>query len=309
MRTTTFLVRLGVAALLLGEPALAAKCDLKAGLTVQQGREGLCGFNPSARSFRGTPAQQAECLTRAVGRGAAIGAPTLTAFLRERAGQPLNVSRARLTAYLAELDVDPARVGGPVADPVSARYFIIHDTSTPNCSDEDFSRQLCPARGIMPPNRDTAQWAAIAGFFGHPRPFPDRLAHAFTNRIGDSITEVAFSAHISTTKFEGCVDSGSKQGLFLGIENIQPRIGSPSVPAPGKKANDLIAPDPGFSAAQYRRLALLYVTASVRQGRWLIPAFHAVVDSRYADGHDDPQKFDMPAFSEAVKAHLDKLAP
>lgn len=307
MRVAKFRLGLAAAALLLGEPALAAKCTLKDGLTQQQGREGLCGFNPAARSFRGTPAQQAECLTRAVRRGAEIGAPTLTAFLRERAGQPTNVSRARLTAYLAELNVDPARLGGPIASPVPARYFIIHDTSTPNCSDENFSRQLCPARGILPPGRDTPQWAGLAKFFGHPKPFPNRLAHAFTNRTGDSITEVAFSAHISTTKFEGCVDPDSKQGLFLGIENIQPRIGSPAVPAAGKKANDLIAPDPGFAPAQYRRLALLYVTASVRHGRWLIPAFHAVIDSRYADGHDDPQNFDMPAFSDAVKGHLDKL--
>jgi len=308
MRTTTFLVRFGAAALLLGEPALAAKCTLKAGVTVQQGAEGLCGFNASSRSFRGSPAQQAECLTRAVGRGAAIGGPTLTAFLRERAGRPVDVSRARLAAYLAELNVDPADLGGPIAEPVSARYFIIHDTSTPNCSDEDFSRQLCPARGVMPPDRDTPRWAALAKFFGHPRPFPDRLAHAFTNRIGDSVTEVAFSAHIPTTKFEGCSDPAAKTGLFLGIENIQPRIGAPAVPAPGRKANDLVAPVPGFSAAQYRRLALLYVAASVRQGRWLIPAFHAVLDSRYADGHDDPQNFDMPAFSDAVKGHLDRLA-
>lgn len=308
MQATTFLLRLGAAALLLGEPALAANCTLKSGVTGQQGRGGLCGFDAATRSFRGTPAQQAECLTRAVGRGAAIGAPTLTPFLRERVGRNINVTRARLAAYLAELNVDPARLGGPIAEPVSARYFIIHDTSTPNCSDEDFSRQLCPARGIMPPNRDTPQWAALAKFFGHPKPFPNRLAHAFTNRIGDSVTEVAFSAHISTTKFEGCSDAAAKMGLFLGIENIQPRIGAPAVPAPGKKANDLIAPVPGFTAAQYRRLALLYVTASARQGRWLIPAFHAVVDSRYADGHDDPQNFDMSAFSDAVKGHLDDLA-
>lgn len=308
MPAANFLLRLGAAAFLLGEPALAVNCMLKQGITVQQGREGLCGFNPETRSFRGSPARQAECLTRAVGRGADIGAPTLTAFLRKRAGQPTNVSRGRLAAYLAELNVDPARLGGPIAEPVSARYFIIHDTSMPNCSEEGFDTQLCPARGVMPPDRDTPQWAALAKFFGHPKPFPDRLAHVFTNRIGDSITEVPFSAHISTTKFEGCADAGAKTGLFIGIENIQPRIGAPAVPAPGKKANDLIAPVPGFTPAQYRRLALLYVAASVRQGHWLIPAFHAVVDSRYADGHDDPQNFDMPAFSDAVKGHVEKLA-
>ena len=38
--------------------------------------------------------------------------------------------------------------------------------------------------------------------------------------------------------------------------------------------NDSIAPEPGFSAAQLGRLALLYV-GSVRRGKWLIPAFTA----------------------------------
>jgi hypothetical protein len=307
MRTTSFLAGLGAATFLLGNPALAVNCTLKGGVTAQQGREGLCGFDAATRSFRGSPAGQAECLTRAVKRGAEIGAPTLPAFLGERVGRPTGVSRTRLAAYLAELGVDPARLGGPIADPVPARYFIIHDTSMPNCSEEDFSARLCPARGIMPPDRDTAAWAAVAAFFGHPKPFPDRLAHVFTDRVGDSVTEVPFSEHITTTKFEGCSDPEAKRGLFLGIENIQPRIGLPAVPAAGKRANDLVAPVPGFAPAQYRRLALLYVAASVRQGRWLVPAFHAVIDSLYADGHDDPQNFDMRAFSAAVKAHLEAL--
>jgi hypothetical protein len=54
-------------------------------------------------------------------------------------------------------------------------------------------------------------------------------------------------------------------------------------------------------------LALLYLTASVRRGRWLIPAFHAVLDARFLEGHDDPQHFDMRAFSRAVERHLARL--
>jgi hypothetical protein len=52
---------------------------------------------------------------------------------------------------------------------------------------------------------------------------------------------------------------------------------------------------------------LLYVVASIRRGRWLIPAFHAVLDGYFAQGHDDPQKFDMRAFSRAVKRHAERL--
>ena len=57
---------------------------------------------------------------------------------------------------------------------------------------------------------------------------------------------------------------------------------------------------PGFTAAQYDRLALLYILASVRGGRWLIPGFHAVIDSGIPDAHDDPQNFDMAAWEAAL---------
>ncbi len=82
------------------------------------------------------------------------------------------------------------------------------------------------------------------------------------------------------------------KGLFLHIENVQPRVGEPAVPPVGREANDLIAPDPGFTAAQYKRLALIYIAASVRRGEWLIPGFHAVIDSGISGAHDDPQNFD-----------------
>ena len=95
--------------------------------------------------------------------------------------------------------------------------------------------------------------------------------------------------------------------LFVAVENIQPRIGEPAIRPPKVKPNDRIAPTPGFTPRQYERLALAYVVASIRRGRWMIPAFHAVVDARYAGGHDDPQNFDMQAFSDAVKRHLDRL--
>ena len=49
----------------------------------------------------------------------------------------------------------------------------------------------------------------------------------------------------------------------------------------GARGGDSRSPDPAFSPAQYDRLALLYTIASVRAGRWLIPAFHAALDAEY----------------------------
>jgi hypothetical protein len=68
----------------------------------------------------------------------------------------------------------------------------------------------------------------------------------------------------------------------------------------GGRGNDGLAPDPGFTPAQYDRLALLYIAASVRKGTWLIPAFHAVLDTGFANGHDDPQNFSLADWSASL---------
>lgn len=289
------------AAFALAGPAQALNCALRPEITPQEGAAGLCGYDVAARRFAGAPAEQAACLTRKVGKGRVLGGATLTRFLRERIGGDPGVGRGRLADYARALGVDVGReLGGDPMTPVTADYFIIHDTSTPNCSEPGWSATLCPVAGALPKARDTAAWAAELGYLGHPKPAPDRLAHAWTNRVGGSITEVTFDLPLRSTKFESCLDTPAKAALFLAVENTQPRVRDPKGPA----GNDFLAPRPGFTRAQYDRLALLYVAASVRRGRWLVPAFHAVLDSYFLEGHDDPQNFDMRAFSRAVRRHL-----
>lgn len=295
---------LAAAALVAADPALALNCALKEGVTPEQAAAGLCGYSVAARRFAGTPAEQAACLTRKVSPGGAIGGPTLTGFLRSLMGHEPEISRGRVVDYARALGIDAEKeLGGDPLTPVTADYFIIHDTSTPNCSEPGWSKTLCPVAGELPKARDTVPWAAELGFLGHPKPAPDRLAHAWTNRVGGSITEVTFDLPLRSTKFESCLDTPAKAGLFLAVENTQPRAADPALGRP----NDTIAPEPGFTRAQYDRLALLYIAASARRGGWLIPAFHAVLDARFADGHDDPQHFSMRAFSRAVERHLRAL--
>ena len=93
------------------------------------------------------------------------------------------------------------------------------------------------------------------------------------------------------------------KGLFLHNEMIQPRR---SAPGRGRR-NDARSPDPAFTAAQYDRLALLYVIASVRAERWLIPAFHAAIDAQIANGHDDPLNFDVDSFARGLEGVITKL--
>ena len=283
--------------------ASGADCSLRAGVTPMEARSGTCGFDAAARSFQGTPAEQARCLTRHVGRGATLGDPTLAQSFTDLLPRPVGADATGLRGHLAALGANETDLGGPLGRPVVAAYFIIHDTSTPNCSDRAVPRNSCPVLGELPAARDMAAWRDHVTFQGHPKLAPNRIANVFVNRVGGSITEVDFADAFYTAKFEQCVKADAKRGLFVGVENIQPRIGSPAVPQVGKKANDLVAPTPGFTPAQYDRLALAYVVASVRRGAWLIPAFHAVLDARYRQGHDDPQNFDMAAFAAAVERH------
>jgi hypothetical protein len=67
-------------------------------------------------------------------------------------------------------------------------------------------------------------------------------------------------------------------------------------------SNDAQSPNPAFTPAQYDRLALLYVIASVRSQHWLIPAYHASLDADIPNGHDDPLNFDPESFAESIEA-------
>ncbi len=99
------------------------------------------------------------------------------------------------------------------------------------------------------------------------------------------------------TKLEQQIGTLSR-GMFLHIENVQPRRKHPSQP-------DGNAPTPGFSTTQYDRLALLYLMASMRAQTGLVPAFHAAIDQGLSDGHDDPQNFSLEDFDAA----LGRLSP
>jgi hypothetical protein len=89
-------------------------------------------------------------------------------------------------------------------------------------------------------------------------------------------------------------------GRFLHTELVQPRIEN-------SHGVDEFAPNPGFSAAQLERLALLYVCASVRGGQWLIPAFHCVLDEGIKNAHDDPQNFILEDWGRALSDLLGKI--
>ena len=250
-----------------------------------------CGFDEQRLSVRGSPLQQARCLLSPVQTGGTLGPPRarLGRVLERHVGRRVRIDRERLRALLeaeglpalaasVETPLSRARNNDPQAP--FARYFVIHDTSL-ELELADF------------PSNDSAQ----ANGLGWTYPDGTQVAHTFTNRRGEILFAHDYAIPWRATKRErDAITGGHAKGLFLHNELNQVRLNEPSGP-PGNHSR---APVPGFTAAQYDRLALLYILASLRGGRWLIPGFHAVIDSGIPGAHDDPQNFDMAAWEAAL---------
>ena len=275
------------------------KCRIE--VTTAEASAGTCGFDVARRAFAGPPRQQAACLLRHVGRGGSIGQAELTPFLGRIVGRTGQPSLAAVERFVDARGIDAERaLGGALRPGLPAAYFVIHDTSSPNCS--QVGAHGCDAVGELPASMNDPAWPENVSFGGFLADPVSLKAHIITNRSGGSLTAHDFDEHVSHVRFDFCFDAAAKRNLFVGVENIQPRIGQPARPAPGERFNDLIAPVPGFTDAQYERLALIYIVASARHGRWLIPAYHAVLDPLYdpPTAHDDPQNFDLRIFSAKV---------
>ena len=249
--------------------------------------------------------EQAHCLVRRVLPHGELDAPLaeLPPPLEALVGEPTQIPLNALRAYLAAQGIDSREVGGPLVPGVSrakagdaaaplAGYFVIHDTSTPALGSAEF-----------PPDIDQPSWThnQLERWLEGER----SRAHIFIARTGASVTPVDFAEPWRATKFEMQDTLLRRKGLFLHIELVQPRRDDPA----GPEANGALAPLPGFTAMQYERLALIYVAASLRRGRWLIPAFHAVLDAGRVDGHDDPQNFRLEDFAQPLAALLEQLRP
>ena len=265
---------------------------------------GPCNFNLEELRFAGSAEEQARCLLAPVYKIGKLGPPLegLPAVLKDRVGRDMGLpAREALLALLREENLDNdfgGELARPVArardnDPLSplARYMVIHDTSSPNL------------RG-RPWPKDIDQVSSINALSRYSCSNKIERAHVFINRTGAMLYPHDFAVPWRATKFEMAVQFGTQlKGLFLHVELIQPRRREPR----RGWRNDFQAPEPGFTPAQYDRLALVYVVASVRAGAWLIPAFHAVIDEGIRDKHDDPQNFELEAFAGSLERLIQRL--
>jgi len=247
-----------------------------------------CRFDVTRLQFQGTPIEQARCLLTPVLRKGILG-PTplrLGDVLETRVGRPADIDKTKLGGLLREEGLDSLAdmLDRPVSrteSGVSARYFVIHDTS-----------QLLTS-SPFPPDDDPR-----LNRLGARYPDGSWKAHIFLNRKGELLVGYDFETPWRATRLEGRVGTRSR-GLFLHVEHNQPRLRGSDGPA----SNDYDAPPHGLTAAQYDRSALLYIVASARAGIWLVPAFHGVIDSGVGS-HDDPQHFDRAAWEAALERRL-----
>ena len=250
-----------------------------------------CPFDKTKMEFAGTPVEQAKCLLRPVAQGGVLGQPlaTLPQPLEKLIGQPVTITREALLKYLQAHQILESDIGGPLTQHATAKYFVIHDTSTKNYG-----------ANPIPDNINTADWPLnnLKRWTNTP------VAHILVNRLGQSLTWHPFSMSWRATKFERTtITKEESKGMFIHIENSQPRRSDPK----GHPGNDAISPDPGFTVPQLDRLALLYVTASLEHGTWLVPGYHCAIDAGIPDGHDDPQHFDLKLWASRLQMLLDEM--
>lgn len=265
---------------------------------------GFCKFDLERLSYAGAAVEQARCLltpVQPVGRlAASLDAvpPVLAARVGKDQGLP---AHGKLQAWLAKYGLDDplglsltqtvafARDGDPASRP--ATYFVIHDTSSPNYGSTPWPRNIDEDGKVNNLNRYRCSNNI-------------ERAHVFINRGGAILLAHDLSVPWRATKFEMATNfDGALKGLFLHVELVQPRRRNPKF----GRGNDFLAPDPGFSGAQYDALAVIYVVASVRAGFWMVPAYHSVIDEGIRNKHDDPQNFEIAAFARSLTRLLDEL--
>jgi hypothetical protein len=212
---------------------LAALCLVSAALLASPTRaqNAPCGFDNEALTYHGTPQEQAKCLLRPVLIGGVLGPQLkeLPAPLDKLLDKPLKIGPALLRRFLAEHNIRETDLGGSLSDAVSranetsqdsplARYFVIHDVSTPNYLDERF-----------PPDINEASWV----WNDLPRKWlKTKVTHVYISRTGESLTAVDFKSLLPDphhgTKFARDRLRNKGKGLYLHVELIQPRRRDPN---------------------------------------------------------------------------------
>ncbi|MFH6987880.1 hypothetical protein ACHRVW_09055 [Flavobacterium collinsii] len=254
-------------------------------------------FDKAKMEYKGTKTTQAKLLMRHVEMWGKINekeAKLDNAYLNILSSN-IDITKQQLQKYLSSKNIINSEIGGDINSPIShvlaggqevfAKYFVIHDVSTPVYQTN------------FPTNINDESWS-----FNNIDRWNKKVTHVYLTRTGKSKTVADFSEGLRATKFELKTLGIPSRGLYIHIELVQPRVYPP-----GNAVNAPVAPKPGFTEAQYQRLALLYICSSFRKGEWLVPAFHANIDQNLNDSHDDPQNFETQKFTDQILKLLEAI--
>lgn len=193
-----------------------------------------CPYDPELLSFKGNAVSQASCLLREVlFWGHISSAPVvLPDVFVNRVGQKVGLTVPQLRRYLSAQQIKENDIGGSLDLPVSqaethktgqfpAKYFVVHDTSTPNLLKAPFPKDI-----------DTETWKHNDVTVWQKG--EKSKAHVFISRHGQSVTAMPFERGWRSTKFELTynkrfphVPDEEVRGRFLHIELVQPRRSAP----------------------------------------------------------------------------------
>ena len=182
---------------------------------------GKCRFDTAKLSFEGTEQEQAKCLLRKVkilgnvDSNPAALPPNLAGLI----GKPTGIAIAKLQSYASSKGLSEADLGGSFTDKLSrgnnndpdapfARYFVIHDTSSPLLRALPFPSDIDTSNFVNRLDR----WES-----------PEAVAHIFLNRKGETYVGHKFSVPWRAPRLESNKVGVPSKGLFLHVENIQPR--------------------------------------------------------------------------------------
>lgn len=243
-----------------------------------------CYWNSATMLFNGDPVEQAICLTPELSECGVPVKPSeaLPPTLEELVGHTMEFSRELVEWYFTERGIRESELGGSLALRVSlvrgepATFFVIHDTNGP-----DFGTRL------FPPD------ISISKRINNLRQFGRRW-HVIIGREGQSETLIDFFTPLRSTQFEVKKVGTRSKGRFLHVGLLQPVRTAP---------DGAVTPSPPFTAAQYERLAQVYLAASRRAGRWLIPVYAAALNrkGREAVILGGPKGFNMTTWANAVR--------
>lgn len=248
-----------------------------------------CYWDSGTMQFSGDSIQQALCLTPPVRASGIVGKleEGLPSTLDELVGRDFDFTREAVEAYVYEHGLNEKELGGALGLRVSrargesALFFVVHDSDGPDFGTRTFSPDINVSAHINDLRQFGRRW------------------HVLIGRDGASTTLIDFFQPLRSTYFEAR-DAGAKaKGRFLHVGLIQPVRKN----IDNADTSSSLIPEPAYTKEQYRRLAQVYVAASSRAGRWLIPAYAAQLN-KYGQAPvfmGGPKGFDLALWAKALR--------